>query len=88
MTNLQVPDQLAERIQAEAKAEGLTVHELLQRMLREHRTLKRSLKTLSAAEITAQLDALYANISSSLDPALLRLQGLRRRPPRRGNARR
>ena len=76
MTNLQVPDQLAERIQAEAKAEGLTVHELLQRMLREHRTLKRSLKTLSAAEITAQLDALYANISSSLDPALLRLQGL------------
>jgi flagellin-specific chaperone FliS len=76
MTHLQVPDQLAEKIQAEAKAEGLTVHELLQRMLREHRTLKRSLKTLSAAEITAQLDALYANISSSLDPALLRLQGL------------
>ena len=76
MTNLQVPDKLAEKIQAEAKAEGLTVHELLQRMLREHRTLKRSLKTLSAAEITAQLDALYANISSSLDPALLRLQGL------------
>ncbi len=76
MTNLQVPDQLAEKIQAEAKAEGLTVHELLQRMLREHRTLKRSLKTLSAADITAQLDALYANISSSLDPALLRLQGL------------
>ncbi len=76
MTNLQVPDQLAEKIQAEAKAEGLTVHELLQRMLREHRALKRSLKTLSAAEITAQLDALYANISSSLDPALLRLQSL------------
>ena len=76
MTNLQVPDQLAEKIQAEAKAEGLAVHELLQQMLREHRTLKRSLKTLSAADITARLDALYANMSSSLDPALLRLQSL------------
>jgi len=76
MTNLQVPDQLAEKIQAEAKAEGLTVHELLQRMLREHRKTKRSLKALSASAVTARLDALYANISSSLDPALLRLQSL------------
>jgi flagellin-specific chaperone FliS len=76
MTNLHLPDQLAEQIQAEATAEGLTVHELLQRMLREHQKLKRSLKALSPAEITARLDALYTQISSSLDPALLRLQSL------------
>jgi hypothetical protein len=45
-------------------------------MLREHRKTKRSLKALSASAVTARLDALYANISSSLDPALLRLQSL------------
>jgi hypothetical protein len=76
MTNLQIPDQLAEQIQAEAKAEGLSIHELLQRLLREHRKTKHPLKALSAAAVTARLDALYANISSSLDPALLRLQSL------------
>lgn len=76
MTNLQIPDQLAEQIRAEAKAEGLSIHELLQRLLREHRKTKHSLKALSAAAVTARLDALYAKISSSLDPALLRLQSL------------
>lgn len=76
MTNLQIPDQLAEQIRAEAKAEGLSIHELLQRMLREHRKTKHSLKTLSVAEITARLDTLYADIAPSLDPALLRLQSL------------
>ncbi len=74
MTNLQVPDQLAEQIQAEAKAAGVPIQEFLRQMLREHRQLKRALKKLSPAEITARLDALYANVSSALDPALLKLQ--------------
>jgi len=74
MTNLQVPDQLAEEIQAEAKAAGIPVDKLLQQMLRERQQLKRTLKRLSPAEITSRLDALYASIPSSLDPALLRLQ--------------
>jgi len=74
MTNLQIPDQLAEQIEATAIAEGIPVHELLQQMLRERQQLKRTLKRLSPAEITSRLDALYASIPSSLDPALLRLQ--------------
>lgn len=74
MTNLQVPDQLAEQIEAEAKAAGVPIQEFLRQMLQEHRQLKRALKTLSSAEITARLDALYASVSSSLDPALLKLQ--------------
>lgn len=72
MTNFQVPDQLAEQIQTQARAEGLSVHEFLQRVLREHQQLKR--EDLSASDITARLDALYLHESSTLDSALLRLQ--------------
>jgi hypothetical protein len=74
MTNLQVPDLLAEQIQAAANAEGLAIHELLQKMLREHQKSKRPIKPLSAAEITSRLDTLYAKLPSSLDPTLLKLQ--------------
>ena len=74
MTNLQVPDLLAEQIQAAATAEGLAIHELLQKMLREHQKSKRPSKPLSAVEITSRLDTLYAKLPSSLDPALFKLQ--------------
>ena len=74
MTNLQIPDQLAEQIEATANAEGIPVHELLQRMLREYQQLKHTPEVVSADEITSRLDTLYTDVSSSLDPVLLRLQ--------------
>jgi hypothetical protein len=73
MTNLQLPDQLANQIQEEAKAEGTTVPNLLAQMLREHRHAKSTPRERSAA-ITAHLDKLYAQESSSLDPNLRKLQ--------------
>jgi len=73
MTNLQIPDQLANQIVEEAKAEGTTVPDLLTQMLREHQRSKRIPQDRSAA-ITAHLDTLYAKESSSLDPNLRQLQ--------------
>jgi Na+/phosphate symporter len=73
MTNLQIPDQLANQILEEAKAEGTTVPDLLEQMLHEHRQAKRKSREHSAA-ITAQLDTVYAKEQSSLDPNLSELQ--------------
>ena len=73
MTNLQIPDQLANQILEEATAEGTTVPNLLTQMLREHRHAKRAPRERSAA-ITAHLDTLYTKEPSSLDPNLRELQ--------------
>jgi hypothetical protein len=73
MTNLQIPDQLANQIQEEAKAEGTTVPNLLAQMLREHQHAKSTPRERSAA-ITAQLDRVFAKEQSSLDPNLRKLQ--------------
>lgn len=73
MTNLQIPDQLANQILEEAKAEGTTVPDLLTQMLHEHQRSKRTPQDRSAA-ITAHLDTLYTKESSLLDPNLRKLQ--------------
>lgn len=73
MTNLQIPDQLANQIREEAKAEGMTVPDLLAKMLREHRNAKYMPREYSAT-ITARLDRIYANEQSSFDPNLRKLQ--------------
>ena len=79
MTNLQIPDKLADQLRAEAKALGITVPDLLARMLRNQkhhsaRPQKRAWPLRPA--ITRRLNAVYARESSALDPALLKLQRL------------
>lgn len=74
MTNLPLPDQLAEQLQAAAKAEGVAVQELLRQMLNERSAMKRSEKLLTTNQITARFDAVYAHQPSSLYPLLQQLQ--------------
>ncbi len=75
MTNLQIPEKLADEIREEAEAEGVTVLDLLTQLLQEHRrNAKRRRVSQPLSDITERLNAIYATEDSSIDPALVKLQ--------------
>jgi hypothetical protein len=74
MTNLPLPDQLAEQLKSLAQSEGVAVHELLRRMLVERTTRRQAGGPFADAELTARFDAVYAGQPSGLDPGLQRGQ--------------
>ncbi len=79
MSTLTVPTSLANRIRAKAKAEGVTISDLLNQLLRNHepmpRTIKRrSLRVVRNDALTRQLNKIYAKEDSSLDPVIAKIQ--------------
>ena len=74
MTDLPVPDNLADQIRAEAEASGESIPELLQQMLRERQRARQARHSDATPPVTKQLDAVYVQQPSRLDPQLQKLQ--------------
>lgn len=67
-TAISVPDDLFERAERAARERGISRSELYATALREY------LSKQQLGEVTAQLDAIYADEASALDPGLDRRQ--------------
>lgn len=67
-TAISVPDDLFERAERAARELGMSRSELYATALREYLSERR------LGDVTAQLDALYADQPSALDPGLARRQ--------------
>lgn len=63
-TAISVPDDVFNEVDAQAKKLGLSRSEFYVR------AAVKELRVMSSEEVTAQLNAVYADIDSSLDPAL------------------
>ncbi len=77
MTNLPLPDNLVKQIRETADAIGMTIPDLLSRLIDDYRqnpVAIRRHKPISRAGITVRLNTIYANQPSSLDPVLSRMQ--------------
>lgn len=79
MSSLTVPPNLANRIRAKAKAEGVTISDLLNQLLRNHEPTPRTIKRRSSRvkrrpSITEQANKVCELIDTSLDPALAKMQ--------------
>ncbi|MBI5054456.1 MAG: hypothetical protein HZC38_01275 [Chloroflexi bacterium] len=79
MSTLTVPPNIANRIRAKAKAEGLTISDLLKQLLRSYdatpRTIKRrSSRVMRNDAVTQRLNKIYAKEDSSLDPVIAKIQ--------------
>ena len=67
-TAISMPDELFAQTEKFAKRHRLTRSALVSKAVEEY------LRKRQSNEITAQLNALYATVDSSLDPALARMQ--------------
>lgn len=74
MTTLQLPDSLVKRIREAAEAVGVTIPDLIARLLDDQAPSAGREKLYARAAITGRLNAIYSVEASSLDSALFNLQ--------------